>query len=95
MFPTKLLIPVILAAGIGLTGCQKTAEDKQADVVRDTTEQRADTIEQRADVVENAGEQAGGVTEQNAETNADSMRANADSVREQGEINADAIEDKK
>jgi hypothetical protein len=91
----KSIIPVFVVAAIGLAGCQKAPEDKQADAVRNTTEQRADAIEQHADVVEKTGETAAASTEQNAGANADAMRQEADAVRDQGEKTADAIEDKK
>ncbi|GGI79960.1 hypothetical protein GCM10007973_15710 [Polymorphobacter multimanifer] len=90
-------ISMILTAGVlalGLTACEKKAEDAQADAVRDNAEMQADSMEAQADAMDN---QATGtaVGEAQNEAAADTMRAEADLVEEKGEIQADAIEETK
>jgi uncharacterized membrane protein YqiK len=91
----KILLSLLLTAGVGLAGCSKSPADRQADVVRQTSEQRADTMDNQADAVEKSGANTGEAVKSNAEVKADAIHDQADNVRDQGKADAQAIKDNK
>jgi len=96
-----------LVLGLTFVGCDDSVFDKQADAVRDNTQQTADQIrdganataenvEQRGDTTADRYEMAKPVIEERAENRADAIEADgerkADQVEAAGERRADELE---
>ncbi len=95
MKPILMPMALMLTAGLALTACNKSPEDKQADAVRTSTEAVADSVDAQADAVAADGKAAAEATKDNATSTADAMHDQADAIKDKGEAKADAIEDGK
>ena len=89
---------------VSTAGCQRTAEQEQADNLRAEAQQRgseirkqadseADRLQQQAEVLENDAEQAGGLTGERLRVRADALSKEAKILRKQADMQADAIKE--
>lgn len=99
MRPLMPLAMVVLTAA-----CQRTAEQQQADKLRNDAQQRgavienqgdtqADRLQQQADALNNEAKQAGGLTGERLRVRADALAKEAKIIRKQAGMQADAIKE--
>jgi len=76
---------------IASVGCDESALDREADAVRDNTQQGAEDIR---DSSQNAAENLRDRTDNAAESVQDAAERKADAIEDRGEMNADTLEER-
>ncbi len=93
-----------LAIVVLITACQRTPEEKQADLLRNDAEQRgsaienqaqaqADRLQQQAGALEIAAKQSGGLTGERWKVRDEALGKEAKIVRKQGNMQSAAVKE--
>jgi len=92
----KYFALTLMAIGLTALGCEKSPQQRQADAVRDNTQNAADQTRDNTQHQADAVREAGNAADTNAEKQADAIESagekKADAIEAQGERKADAIE---